>query len=178
MDLFPTSPAVRRRAAGGGGVPHPSDPFAGRVARPTIGLMTLFSALGADHPVKIATAVFMAIKDGSFSAPAVSQFFTPESLADWGDFSTAQARFASIDSPGIGTTANPAVGAPDVVYVKILPGAEEAWETDKTTPVVADGVFTFVWRPELGGWKIHRYGEYALPEHLPRTSPGSAPSLV
>ncbi|MDA4893289.1 hypothetical protein [Microbacterium resistens] len=136
-----------------------------------------FTALEASHPVKRASVFFMMVLRGDFDADVVGSFVTPESRPAWGDFSAARGSFESIGSPGIGSHARPAEGAPDVVYVKVLDSVHEAHLVTTPTPVVVPGVFTMIWRPEVGAWLIHSFGDYLLPEVVPRTSPGSAPSV-
>lgn len=136
-----------------------------------------YSALDASHPVKQASVFFMAVLSGEYGGEVLVAFVTPESRDAWGDFSAAREAFREIESPGIGSQARPAEGSPDVVYVKVLDSVAEPHLVHSPTPVVVPGVFTLVWRPELDRWLIHGFGEYLLPEAVPRTSPGEAPNV-
>lgn len=136
-----------------------------------------FEALGDRHPVRRASLFFAAVRDGGYGPEILEPFVTPEVRADWGDFSEIRGVFLGLDRPGIGSIANEAVGAPDVVYVKVLEQVDRGYWVTEEAPVRVPGVFTMIWRPDHDAWLIHRFGEYALPEDLPRTSPGAAPKV-
>lgn len=137
----------------------------------------VFEGLGEDHPVRRASLFIAALLDGRAGPDLLEQFVTPEVRDDWGDFSAAREGFQALDRYGIGSIANEAYGAPDVVYVKVLEHVDKGYMIPDGTVFEIAGVFTMVWRPEFGAWLIHRFGDYALPENLPRSSPGVAPPV-
>lgn len=139
--------------------------------------MVMFESLSDDHPVRRAQMFFIALLDDSYGAEYLEQFVTPEVRKDWGDFSAARSSLRALDRPGIGSIANEAHGAPDVVYVKLLEHVDSGYIIPESSLIEVAGIFTMVWRPEHGAWLIHRFGDYSLPENLPRTSPGDAPPV-
>ncbi|RUQ07003.1 hypothetical protein D8M34_05905 [Microbacterium sp. HSID17254] len=134
------------------------------------------AALPPNHPVNLARVFFHGVRDESLDRSILDRMVTPESKDAWGDFSATRETMRSIEGPAIGSLANTALGADDVVYVKILSGVGEGYTTNTMADVEAM-VFTFVWRPEADLWQIHQFGELVHPENLPRTSPGSAPAV-
>lgn len=136
-----------------------------------------FHSLPDGHPVNAVRDFVAELWDESTTTEALSRFVTPESVAQWGGFGTAR-RFVRED-PGIaiGGNALRAVGAHDVVYIKVVDdvGAPEFRETARTD---VRAWVTLVWRPELASWRIHAIGEQQIdPATLPRTSPGIAPAV-
>lgn len=137
-----------------------------------------FHAMPETHPVKLAMNVFRVMRGGTFVPERVREAVTPESVEAWGDFGVFARMCAAIDAPAFGSIANPAYGASDVVYVKVLSGVQKGYTIRQDGPVMAATVFTLVWRPELGGWRIHAAGsDYVLPEDVPRSAPNAAPPL-
>ncbi len=124
---------------------------------------------------QIAEALFGVIREGTYDLDRLREFITPESIATWGDFSGYTEIFRSIPNPAIGACPNPASGAPDVVYVKVIPNVTEPEVISGPTLMEVAGVFTFVYRPELGGWKMHAFGDHVLPEDLVRPAPSESP---
>lgn len=137
------------------------------------------AALPPDHPVNIARVFFLGVRDENLAPEILEIIVTPESRRSWGDFSSTRDTIRSLAGAGIGSLAHRAHGADDVVYVNVLTGVSSGFTLTQPTPVEGM-VFTLVWRPEAGHsgmWQIHQFGEYALPENLPRTSPGVAPEV-
>ncbi|SOE01509.1 hypothetical protein [Blastococcus haudaquaticus] len=79
---------------------------------------------------------------------------TPESWQWWGDFARAA---LLLPGCGMASEAQPSADDPDVVYLSFLP---EAGEGDAV-------IATLVWRPGLGGWRVHALGERVRPDHVP-----------
>lgn len=107
---------------------------------------------------------------------------TPESLAGWGDFSDAKRVFDAIPNSGYSDAAPRAPGAPDVAFPRIIDTDRAVGHTGNVTihgERIAEGAypFTVIWRPELGGWRVHSWNDEVFDlEALPRTSPGDAPA--
>lgn len=107
-------------------------------------------------------------------------FVTPESIEAWGDFSRAEALFAS--GLKISMTAFfPSEAVHDVAYVRLVETSEHC--SPRLADVPATVHATLVWRPELVGppkssWRIHHLGEPVVPEFLPRTAPAADPSAT
>ncbi|WP_149205023.1 hypothetical protein [Actinotalea subterranea] len=105
-------------------------------------------------------------------------FVTPESVEAWGDFSRAEALFAS--GLRISMTAFfPSDDVRDVAYVRLVETTEHRSPSLADVPATAHA--TLVWRPELVGmpessWRIHHLGFPVAPDLLPRTAPGVDPS--
>lgn len=100
---------------------------------------------------------------------ALSNLVTPESLEAWGDFSEPAAFLKGLPDMGYGSMVNEAVGAPDVVYFKIIGDVPTSYQVIDAQPIEVAAVLTMVWRPEYNQWLIHSIGEYLQPEEVPRT---------
>lgn len=103
---------------------------------------------------------------------------TPESLDSWGNFSSAKAALDAIGEWGLGSYPEPAQGAADVAYVKLLADVPEAYQATGDVPVTVAAWITLIWRPEHGFWLVHGLGDAIDPARLPRTSPGVAPEYT
>ncbi len=101
---------------------------------------------------------------------ALKQLVTPESLDAWGDFSEAAAFLNELPEMAFGSKVNEAVGAPDVVYFKILRDVTTSYEVVDEQPINAAAVLTLIWRPERKQWLVHSIGDYSTLENLPRTA--------
>lgn len=131
-----------------------------------------WEALPEGHPAR----VVMAFNDAAWTDPVpgdlMASMVTPEVAADWGDFSGAAENFRQ--GLSIGLNLRHLDDVRDVSYVKLIADIDTATvlEASEVPPLA---YVTLVWRPELGGWKIHRIGEPAVASELPRTSPDTAP---
>jgi hypothetical protein len=63
-----------------------------------------------------------------------------------------------------------AVGAPDVVYFKIMGGVTQPYQALDDQPVDVAAIITLVWRPERNQWLVHGMGQYIPPDQVPRTA--------
>lgn len=137
----------------------------------------MFEAIPDDHPVKLTEAFALALAAlGDDRAEAFLAFIvTPESREAWGDFSAAAAALAG--DYGINSVARSWPSAPDVAYVYLMEHEPKARMITRPEAVSVPHTFTWVWRPELGGWRLHGIGPGDPPELLPRTSPHSAPDI-
>jgi len=127
------------------------------------------------NPVFIGILFCNALADHHHYRVALGKLVTPESLPNWGDFSEAAALLASIEDHAYGSRTNPAQGAPDVHYFKILRNVPESYQLLDDQLLAGAAVLTLVWRPEHGRWMVHSIGDYLLPETLPRSAPGQLP---
>ncbi|MFF2275986.1 hypothetical protein [Agromyces sp. NPDC058126] len=134
-----------------------------------------FESIPPEHPVKLTAAVYAALTALDQSHEFLRLVVTPESLPAWGDF-TAAARALEAQY-GINSVARSYPSAPDVAYVWLMEYSPDARMITTPETVVVPHTFTWIWRPELGGWKLHSIGAGDAPEVLPRTSPGTAPDI-
>lgn len=123
-------------------------------------------ALAADHPSRVAKTFNDLFHRDDLSTAAFEMFVTPEARTDWGDFSDAK-RFFLDQAIAISTRALRPKEEDDVAYVKLVPDNGAYLAKQSRQDVIA--YFTFVWRPELQGWRIHSIGQPAPPHSLPRT---------
>lgn len=128
---------------------------------------------GFDHPMSAARAFMAGVSDLDNYRHLLPAVVTPESMVAWGDFTEVAARLDEIGDWGLGSLANPAPGARDVAYAKVVAGVRDTYRVE--TPEVATEVITLVWRPEVGHWLVHGFGAALLPEEVPRSSPNVAP---
>lgn len=135
-------------------------------------------ALPDDHPVKLTMAIWDALREHPRYVDLLAVWVTPESRERWGDFSEIAGALYG-ESLNVMGTVRQFEDALDVAYVWVIrakPGAGPRM-TNGPEAVNLFAVFTWVWRPELGGWRLHSAGEQRLPDRLPRTSPNEAPLL-
>lgn len=130
-----------------------------------------FQSLDEQHPAKVATAFVHLVLTEPMHSDIAAEFVTPEKLSDWGDFSTARSFFLD-QALAISTRSLRARNNLDVAYVKLVPD-NGTYFSDGPRQDFAAWV-TLVWRPELGGWRIHAFGDPIPPELLPRTAKGNA----
>lgn len=133
-----------------------------------------FATNRATHPLlpvaRLLTAITSDPVDVGFALSAV----TPESASVWGDFAFwAQSLIgwrpmARVES---------APRALDVVYLALVE-AERPLPPPGETFLIYE--VTVVWRPELGGWRIHDIGRRWHPSDMRgvRTSPNRAPRIT
>lgn len=140
-----------------------------------------YEALPAWHP-----SVFVDVFRSALAMQPVDRrnallaqaFVTPESVETWGDFSRAEALFASglkISMTGL----FPSDDVRDVAYVRLVETTDHHSPSLANVPATAHA--TLVWRPELAGipgssWRIHHLGLPVAPDLLPRTAHGVDPS--
>lgn len=128
-------------------------------------------APGPDNPLTVAAVFWTAATepDGP-DLTILDVVVTPESWSTWGGFGRV-ATF--LPEYVMAPVATPAVGDPDVVYVRFL------LDTGDPMPAATDAVLvgelivaTLVRRPRLGGWRVHALGEHVRPERVPRDPEG------
>lgn len=130
-----------------------------------------FETLAADHPSRVAKAFNDLFHQDDLLTSVLEMFVTPEARADWGDFTDGK-RFFFDQAIAISTRALRPKEANDVAYVKLVPDNGAYLVKQPRQDVIA--YVTFVWRPELYGWRIHSIGQPAPPDMLPRTDTGGA----
>jgi len=130
----------------------------------------IFEALAKDHPSRVVTAFNDLFHTEDPFVEILKLFVTPESESDWGDFSDGS-RFFRDQDIAISTRALRHKGALDVAYVKLVP--DDGVYLTEVPRQDALAYVTLIWRPDLGGWRIHRIGMPAAPRDLPRTDHGS-----
>lgn len=118
-------------------------------------------------PASVAHLFYDAIREPGVYENALAFLTTPESHPMWGDFTEAARLLAEIDSPGISTMVNEAVGDPDVVYAKVLRGVTTSYQVLDDQFVDGAAVITLVWRSDFGRWMVHALGDYVRPEDVP-----------
>ena len=130
-----------------------------------------FEALADEHPSKIVTVFNDLHQLDEIPVTSLEQFVTPEKREDWGDFSGGR-QFFMDQALAISTRALRPSDAPDVAYVKLV---HDSGQYLSEKPREALAYVTLVWRPDLGGWRIHSIGLPAPSSMLPRTDDGTAP---
>ncbi|MGC5077631.1 hypothetical protein [Agrococcus sp. DT81.2] len=132
----------------------------------------MFAALDEDHPARAVAAFAALLLADELRSDLLAGFVTPESLDDWADFSGVRDYFMD-RALAASMTALRHRDAPDVAYVKLVP---EVGPLLTDTPRRDQVAFaTLVWRPELGGWRVHDVGGPIPPAQLPRTSSRATP---
>lgn len=126
----------------------------------------VFEALAVEHPSRVAKAFNDLFHQDELLVPVLEMFVTPETRGDWGDFSEGR-RFFLDKAIAISTRTLRPKEANDVAYVKLVPDNGAYLVEQPRQDMI--GYITFVWRPELNGWRIHSIGQPAPPERLPRT---------
>jgi len=122
-------------------------------------------------PVSVGMMFCEALDDPGHYRTALLRLTTPESHAAWGDFSAAAEGLRAMPNVGFGSMVNEAVGAPDVVYFKVLSDVVESYQVLDEQPVSLASIVTLVWRPERGQWLVHAMGgSYVKPDDVPRTA--------
>lgn len=132
-----------------------------------------WEAVPDGHPVRVVHAFMEAAQATPLPVEALTYLVTPEVLADWGDWTSTAEFFRQ--GVGFGLNLRHIGDAQDVVYIKLIKALDEAMVLP-SDEVPSLAYVTLVWRPERGGWKIHRIGEPAGAEDLPRTSPDDVPT--
>lgn len=139
--------------------------------------LTLHS-MSDNHPVKLTIAIWEALDDHVAHFELLSAWVTPESLEQWGDFSEAAKSLHGEPLNVLGTIRQ-FEDAQDVAYVWLIRADPDSRPRMTSGPerVNIFAVFTWVWRPELGGWRLHATGKQLDPDRLPRSAPGQGPAL-
>lgn len=135
------------------------------------------SGYGPEEPLFTAFA-FLEGVGKQLSRDEMSVTVTPESIDAWGDFSAIRDALDKIGDWGVGSYPEPAPGASDVAYVKILADVTEIYQQQETVAVTPAAWITLVWRPEVGFWLAHAFGGALDPADVPRSSPGIAPDYT
>jgi hypothetical protein len=99
--------------------------------------------------------------------PTLHSITTPESAAQWGDFTDAAARLLAIEDPGYGSIPHPAFGDPQVVYVSVRRNASGIAVAREAGPVLVAAAITLVWRSPENFWMVHHFGDTVRPEDVP-----------
>lgn len=128
------------------------------------------AALGPDvpsNPVAVGKRFLDAVTD--HAGPQVHvlrELVTPESRATWGDFRRTAQQLAGC---GMTSKAEPAAGTDQIVYVRYVSSPDYSLRSEGEVPIMARAIGTMVYRPDLGGWKVHSVGtERIPPERIPR----------
>lgn len=127
-----------------------------------------FEALDDEHPSRVVTTFNDLHHLDVLPLAALEQLVTPEARRDWGDFSAGR-RFFLDQALAVSTRALRPSDAHDVAYVKLV---HDSGAYVSEVPREPLAYVTLVWRPDLGGWRIHRIGAPAASSALPRTDWG------
>lgn len=128
-------------------------------------------------PTGLTIGIIAALGDSPDEGELVRLVVTPESLASWGDFSDVAHALKEVNGNVTGTPRQ-FPGVTDVALVYLLTRDSPFGHIAKPQPVEIAFVFTWIWRPELGGWRLHHFGRSPLNlSLLPRSSPGDGPPL-
>lgn len=119
-------------------------------------------------PGEIAMAFITALGDPQEYQVALRSLTTPESHHLWGDFSEAAEGLAAIEDWGLGSVPTPALDDPNVVYAKVLSGVKENFQVQEEQLVFVAAMITLVWRPEVGHWLVHGFGQPIPADQVPR----------
>lgn len=94
---------------------------------------------------------------------------TPESWEAWGDFAEVR---ELIGEKGLATRADPpGTGEDDVRYAKVVALADPEQSVQSSGYNLISGqIITLQFRPDVGYWRVHGFGDYLRPEDLPPTS--------
>ncbi|GAA4481767.1 hypothetical protein GCM10023171_10610 [Microbacterium panaciterrae] len=132
--------------------------------------------LPENEPVKL-TGAIRNVLTGDEDFHIVGEFVTPESRRAWGDFRAVGDALRRQEPLALVDAARQVPGARDVAYVWLIRLGSIGLIT-ATQSVEIAFVFTWVWRPELGGWRLHAVGGAPeAPDRVPRTSPDVAPAI-
>jgi hypothetical protein len=131
-----------------------------------------FAALPDSHPARQFEAFARRAIDPDYSMTELLKFVTPEMGRRWADFSDVHAWLTS-SAFAIATGALRHVGAEDVAYVLLSLDTGQYHHPGGIPDEVAH--VSYVWRPELGGWRIDALGN-PLPPHWLNRSAGAAAS--
>lgn len=136
--------------------------------------LVAYETVPDDHPVRLSHVFAMALEDPATFRVALQTLVTPESLSAW-DFKSAG---GVLDGFGLLTHPRSPVNSPDVAYVYAVALGDTARLVTKPEAILVERVFCWVWRPELGSWRLHSITQQEPdPDTLPRSSPGTAPDI-
>lgn len=137
----------------------------------------IFASTDEAHPVMRTFQAWKAIKDASSGQATLAAILTPESNLDARTVARLRGEMSAREL-GISSVARRHAESNDVAYVIVTEGGDPARVLEGAEVVQVAYVFTWVWRPELGGWRLHAIGTGPHePNTLPRTSPGDAPDI-
>lgn len=134
-------------------------------------------ALPDFEPVKLTGVFCSALTADPPQIGDAHNLVTPESKDTWAKFSWI---VRALQEPGLALSSLPRqhANARDVAFVWVMRDQDEFRIIDRPELVSLALIFTWIWRPDLGGWRLHRVDETDMSlEHLPRTSPDVAPDL-
>lgn len=136
-----------------------------------------FEVIPERDPVKLTAAIRNTLT-GDEDFGIVGEFVTPESRRAWGDFREVSEALRQQEPLALVDTARQVPGARDVAYVWLIRPDGTAGLITAARSVEIAFVFTWVWRRELGEWRLHAIGgaPHAL-ERVPRSSPNVAPAI-
>lgn len=122
------------------------------------------------NPMTTAFAFYNAVMDENGpDLEALRVICTPESWPAWGDFSEVR---ESIGDRGLASRADPpSTGEADVRYAKVI-ALQDPNQTERVegNVLVFGSIITMQYRPDVGYWRVHGFGDYLRPEDLPPTS--------
>lgn len=122
-----------------------------------------------NNPSHVGMGFAISLDDPTMEPRDLALFVTPESLAAWGDFSSARDLYLSIEDPAFASGGQRATNDDDVHYVAIMRGVKEGYQnTGGEALVDAAAILTLVWRPSFGRWMVHAIGDYVHPSEIPR----------
>lgn len=139
--------------------------FPGRlVSAPLDAALAAGGPMTPDNPFAVAVAFWYAVMQED--PEGLSFVATPESFGQW-DLADANRR---TEHSGLAT----GVYKPcyDVAYIKMVSdvdGAPDAAQVVDGSMLIGARVLSLVYRPELGGWRVHGMGHPVDPAGLPRT---------
>lgn len=114
------------------------------------------------HPSKVVKRFYDLVWNEPADVEALRGLVTPESNAQWGEFEGAREFLQDL---AISNRTLRLREAADVMFVKVVEN-DQARIVEKPEPAFAYVVL--VWRPSLGGWRIHRIGDPVPAYELPR----------
>lgn len=139
-------------------------PFPGQLLPADVdAAMAAGGPLTADNPFAVAFAFWYSVLEDR--PDLLDAYVTPESHHQW---NLAAIRAGSEDRAITTAVMKPCY---DVAYVRVIIGVEQSGDAFRVAGglmAVDAHVISLVLRPELGGWRVHSFGEPSF-ENLPRT---------
>ncbi|SIN91973.1 hypothetical protein [Agromyces cerinus] len=114
------------------------------------------------HPSRVVARFHELLSTDPIEVDALQSVVTPESIQHWGSFDGAR---EFLDRLAISNRTLRVPGAADVAFIKLVEGSQ-ARVAQKPESEVA--YVALVWRPSLGGWRIHGIGGPIPADQLPR----------
>lgn len=108
-------------------------------------------------PAGVVARLLLALDDRPLDLELLQSLVTPESLPEWGDFTDLAAHLHefnwSLGSQGQEID-------PDLVYIAIFEdNTGKSYYSLETVEVAARAIASVVFRPSLGGWRVHSLGQ-------------------